>query len=60
MLILVKNLKFLEILFILILIEHLKDVNDFECRSEDGLEHIARDYFMQFFSKIKWLSCQCY
>jgi len=32
-------------------IEHLEDENGFECRSEDGLKHIARDYFMQLLQK---------
>nr|ABN08841.1 RNA-directed DNA polymerase (Reverse transcriptase) [Medicago truncatula] len=32
-------------------IEHLEDGNGFECRSEDGLKHIARDYFIQLFQK---------
>jgi len=30
-------------------IEHLEDEHGFECRSEDGLKHIARDYFMHLF-----------
>jgi len=32
-------------------IEHLEDEHGFECRSEDGLKHIARDYFMHLFQK---------
>ena len=32
-------------------IEHLEDENGFECRSADGMKHIARDYFMQLFQQ---------
>jgi hypothetical protein len=32
-------------------IEHIEDENGVGCRSEDGLKHIARDYFMHLFRK---------